>query len=311
MTRKKIALLSLGGGLVLGLILLAALGGGNSLERWVKADPLGALEDSVHRVAQPQNPANVGFLGEIVAGETAQNCSGSVTLQAQADGLRVYVFDCTLGDETGAATFSLYADPTQAAVSAPEKLGEGWYGVDLTQPLAQQAQGTAYDTIYSHQERAQAQQAADGLRAALEAVTGLDLAREWTALLDYLKETQGTGEATEAGYQLHFTGTDPAATARLAEAWGLEPELLGDTLTLDFGLTPRGGLNEVSVTGTGLTLDLQLGDAPERELTPRLEAQWTGADARSWAVTLALTVADGSELEAPAYESAFVLLDES
>lgn len=309
MTRKKIALLSLGAGLVLGLALLAVLGGGNSLERRVKADPLGALADSAQRVARLQNPSNVGFLGEITVGETARNCSGSVTLQAQADGLGVYVFDCTLGDETGATTFSLYADPTLAAVSAPERLGEGWYGVSLTRPLEEQAQGTAYDAIYSDQERAQAQQAADDLRSALGAVTGLDFAREWTALLDYLKETQGTGEATETGYQLHFTGADPAATARLAEAWGLEPELLGDDLTLDFGLTPRGGLNAVSVTGTALTLDLQLGDTPERELTPRLEAEWTDADGQDWAVTLALTVADGSALAAPAYETAFALLD--
>lgn len=310
MTRKKIALLSLGAGLVLGLVLLAVLSGGNSLERRVKTDPVGTLADSAQRVARLQNPSNVGFLGEIMVGEIARNCSGSLTLQAQEDGLRVYLFDCTLGDETGATTFSLYADPTLAAVSAPERLGEGWYGVSLTRPLAQQAQGTAYDAIYSDQERAQAQQAADDLRAALEAVTGLDFAREWTALLDYLKETQGTGEAAETGYQLHFTGADPAATARLAQAWGLEPELLGEDLTLDFGLTPRGGLNAVSVTGTALTLDLQLGDAPERELTPRLEAEWSDADAQDWAVTLALTVADAGELAAPAYETAFALLDQ-
>ena len=58
MTRKKIALLSLGAGLVLGLVLLALLGGGNSLERRVKADPLGALAQIAKPEAQKQNPVS-------------------------------------------------------------------------------------------------------------------------------------------------------------------------------------------------------------------------------------------------------------
>lgn len=304
MKERTVALSALFGGLVVGIVLLVTLGS-NSLSRQVKSDPLGALTQSADRLAELRDPCNVGFLGEIVTGDAAQNCSGSATLQTDGEGLRVYVFDCTVGDGDGGQTFSLYLSPTAAAVSAPERLGEGWYGAHLTQPLAQQAAGTAYEAALSDEEWAEAQQAADDLRRSLTAVTALDLQREWSALLDYLGQAEAVGEKSETGYRLRFTRTDAAAAAALSEVWGLPAQLLGEAPELEFGLTERGGLNAVSVTGDALTLELQLGDYPERELLPRVEATWTDEAGTPHEVTMALTLADAEEVTEPAYDSIF------
>lgn len=308
MKERTLALSALCCGLVLGVVLLVALDSRGSLGRQVKDDPLGVLTRSADRVAGLHDPCNVGFLGEIVTGDAAQNCSGSATLQTGEEGLRVYVFDCTVGDGEGAQTFSVYLSPTAAALSAPERLGEGWHGLRLAEPLAGQAAGTAYETALSDAEWAEAQQAADDLRGSLTAVTALDLRREWSALLDYLAQAEAVGEESETGYRLRFTRTDAAAAAALGEAWGLPAELLGEAPELEFGLTQRGGLNAVSVTGDALTLELQLGDDPERELLPRVEAAWTDGAGMSHEVTMALTLADAEAVTEPAYDNIFPLL---
>lgn len=300
MTRKKIALISLAAGLVLGIGLLVLALNWTTIR--VKTDPLGALKTGAERVKALPDPLSLGFLGTVEVGETAYNCSGSVQLETSPEGLRVYLADCTVGDETESQTFSLYADPTCAAA----RTDSGWQGVDLTRPLADQAQGTAYESLYTQDQRAQAQADADGLREALGAVTALDFAAEKQAVWDFLAQAQGSGQRMSGGwYLLKFFEDDYQRAQTLSQALSLPEDYLVGLVMVDFDLTEEGVFQSVSLDSWNLDFSLELG---EDEQTARLEASWLDDDGKPWSVTLALTVEPGQSVTAPTFENALALL---
>lgn len=300
MTRKRIALISLAAGLVLGIGLLVLALNWTTIR--VKTDPLGALKTGAERVKALPDPLNLGFLGTVEAGDTAYNCSGSVQLETSPEGLRVYLADCTVGDETASQTFSLYADPTCAAA----RTGSGWQGVELTRPLADQAQGTAYESLYTEDQRAQAQADADGLREALGAVTALDFAAEKQAVWDFLDQAQGSGQRMPGGwYLLKFFEDDYQRAQALSQALSLPEDYLVGLVMVDFDLTREGVFQSVSLDSWNLDFSLELG---EDEQTARLEASWLDDDGQSWSATLALTIEPGESVAPPAFENALALL---
>lgn len=300
MTRKKIALISLAAGLVLGIGLLALALNWTAIR--VKTDPLGALKTGAEQVKALPDPLNLGFLGTVEAGDTAYNCSGSVQLETSPEGLRVYLADCTVGDETASQTFSLYADPTRAAA----RTDSGWQGVDLTRALADQAQGTAYESLYTEDQRAQAQADADGLREALGAVTALDFAAEKQAVWDFLDQAQGSGRRMPGGwYQVNFFEDDLSRVQALCQALSLPENRVVGLVMVNFDLTEEGVFQSVSLDSWNLDFSLELG---EDEQTARLEASWLDDDGKPWSVTLALTVEPGESVTAPAFENALALL---
>lgn len=313
MTRKKIALLSLGAGLILGLALLVFL----TLRwnaAWPERDPLGALEAGADDLAELPQPLSLGFLGTVtIDGAESRDCSGVLDLQADEEGLRLCLRDCTLGGDEGATTFSLYADPTQAAALPDPEGGEArWYGVELTRTLAQQAQGTAYGALYSDQERTQAQQAADDLRAALAAVTALGFSpAERETLRAFLEGCDSSAQRADEGWVLHFDQMDGQKVHGLCRDLGLPEGLFADALVADFSLNSDGCLHAVSVGSANLSFELEFGSDPQKELTPRLEAGSYTGEGEAWALTLSLSVDRADEVTAPAYESAFALLGES
>ncbi len=300
MTRKKIALISLAAGLVLGIGLLVLALNWTTIR--VKTDPLGALKTGAERVKALPDPLNLGFLGTVEAGDTAYNCSGSVQLETSPEGLRFYLADCTVGDETASQTFSLYADPTCAAA----RTGSGWQGVELTRPLADQAQGTAYESLYTEDQRAQAQADADGLREALGAVTALDFAAEKQAVWDFLDQAQGSGQRMPGGwYLLKFFEDDYQRAQALSQALSLPEDYLVGLVMVDFDLTREGVFQSVSLDSWNLDFSLEL---EEDEQTARLEASWLDDDGQPWSVTLALTIEPGESVAPPAFENALALL---
>lgn len=305
MTRKKTALIALAAGLALGLGLLAFLWYWSATS--VTRDPVGAAQRGMDRVMDLPDPLSLGFLGVVEAGERAWDCSGTALLETTAEGLRFYVTDCTVGDETETRTFWLYADPTQAAAL----LDGVWRGVELTRPLADQAVGTGYETLYSEDQRDQAQTAADALRDALAAVTALDFAPERQALADFMAGAQASATKLDDGWDLafHHFDTDLTSIQPLAQALDLPPELLGERVWLELNLNGSGAVTSLALLGQNLQAQLDLGSMyPQRELSPRLEAQWTGPDGQSWSVTLAFTVDRGKRLVPPAFENALALL---
>lgn len=305
MTRKKIALISLAAGLALGLGLLAFLWVWSATA--VERDPVGAAGRGLDRVMELPDPLSLGFLGVVETDRTAYDCSGSLELETTAQGLRCYLRDCTVGTETESQTFSLYADPTQAALYRGDSQSNGaWEGVELTRPLADQAAGTAYESLYPEEERAQAQAAADELSDVLTAVTALDFAAEKQALLDLLSNDQATVTGLDEGCLLTFVLSDGTA---LAQGWDLPEGWLRGPCTLELTLNDRGGVTALALEGSGLSASLDLGTAyPERELSPRLEAAWTDDQGQSWTATLALTVDRGRTLAPPPFENALALL---
>lgn len=300
MTRKKIALISLAAGLVLGIGLLVLALNWTTIR--VKTDPLGALTTGAERVKPLPDPLNLGFLGTVEAGETAYNCSGSAQLETSGEGLRFYLTDCTVGDETESQTFSLYADPTCAAA----RTDSGWQGVELTRPLADQAAGTAYESLYTEDQRAQAQADADGLREALGAVTALDFAAEKQAVWDFLAQAQGSGRRMPGGwYQVNFFEDDYQRAQALSQALSLPEDYLVGLVMVDFDLTGEGVLQSVSLDSWNLDFSLELG---EDEQTARLEASWLDAGGQSWSATLALTIEPGESVTPPEFANALALL---
>lgn len=304
MTHRKIALVSLISGLALGLGTLVFLSCWSSTG--VERDPVGAARRGMERVMDLPDPLDLGFLGAVEVGETTYNCSGSARLETTAEGLRFYLADCTVGTETENQTFSLYADPTQATAL----LDGVWRGVELTRPLADQA-GDFYQLRYSNGERAQAQAAADRLRETLSAVTALDFAAEQQALVDFMAGAQASATKLDDGWNLafHHFDTDLTSIQPLAQVLDLPPELLGDKVWLDLNLNGSGAVTSLALLGQNLQAQLDLGSMyPQRELSPRLEAQWTDPDGQSWSVTLAFTVDRGQSLVPPAFENALALL---
>lgn len=307
MTRKKLALTALAAGLAVGLGLLLFLWYWSATA--VERDPVGAAKAGMDRVMDLPDPASIGFLGVVEAGETSYDCSGTVELETTDQGLRVDLRDCTVGDETQSQTFSLYADPTQAAFYAGDSQSNGaWLGVDLTRPLADQAAGTAYETLYTQDQRREHQAAADALAEALSAVTALDFAAEQQSLLDFLAQAQSSAERTPGGYSLLFSEDDVQRVQDLCQALSLPEGRLIGVVTVDVGLTSEGVLQRVAVDSWDLDVTLELGAAPDEELVPRLEASWTDSDGQSWTVTMALTVDRGQSLTPPPFENALARL---
>lgn len=299
MTRKKIALISLAVGLALGLGALALLSWWNATGP--SRDPAGAALRGMDQVMDLPDPLDLGFLGAVEAGQTTYQCSGSVQMETGEGGLRVCLRDCDVGTQTDSWTFSLYADPTQAAAL----LDGVWRGVDLTRPLDDQA-GADYQARLSPEDRAQAQEAADGLRQALSAVTAMDFAAERQALADFMAGAEASAAQVDGGWLLSFYhfDTDLATIQPLAQALSLPPELLGDKVWLQVSIDGSGVATDLALQGHDLTAQLDLGSAhPQRELSPRLEAQWTGPDGQSWSVTLAFTVDQGQSPVPPAFET--------
>ena len=133
--------------LVCALLLLVAL---NWTALRVALSPMWALENGIGRVMDPPQPMSLGFLGQVELGEMSVNCSGVMGLQADKDGLRLMVEDCTLGTDEAAQTFSLYLSPREVAAVIPALTGgqEGWYGLSLENPMVEQAAGTGSDPEY-------------------------------------------------------------------------------------------------------------------------------------------------------------------
>lgn len=311
MTRKKIALLSLGAGLLLGLALLVFL-----TLRWNAArperDPLGALKAGVDDLAELPQPLSLGFLGTVtVDGGESWDCSGVLDLQVDEDGLRLRLNDCTLGDGEAFAAFSLYASPQEAAASLPGLTGDdGWYGARLDQSLDQQG-GEGYRQAFSPEELAQAQADADDLRAALADVKTLGFSlEEGDAIYTFLEGCDSSAQRVDEGWVLHFDQMDGQKVHDLCRDLGLPEGLFADALVADFSLTGGGCLRAVSVGSANLSFELELGSDPAEELVPRLEAGFFARSGEPWALTLAFSVGRADEVTAPAYQSAFALLGE-
>ncbi len=271
----------------------------------VGRDPVGAVKRGMDRVDDLPEPLSLGFLGTVELGGETLDCSGVMDLETGAEGMRLALKDCTVGGEEESATFSLYVSPTEAAASLPGLTGDGgWYGLSLETPLAQQAAGTAYEQIFTAEERDRAQQSADGLRASLRAVTelGLDDAGH-DGLTDFLRASTEETEKTQDGYLLRFTQPDAAQTRGLAQALGFSEDLLRGPATVEFTLTSGGALRGVNAVSENLSFTLDLGADPASEPTPRLEAEWDGG-----ALTLALSVDAALAVTAPEYADVFTLL---
>ncbi len=278
----------------------------------VGRDPVGAVKRGMDRVADLPEPLSLGFLGTVeLSGETL-DCSGVMDLETGAEGMRLALKDCTVGAEDASSTFSLYVSPTQAAASAPTLTGgdTGWYGLSLETPLAQQANdagvGERYNALFDETQRAEAQAAADGLRASLQAVTELGLGDAGhDGLTAFLQASAEETEKTSEGYLLRFTQSDADRTRQLAQALGLSEDLFRGPATVEFTLTSGGALRGVNAVSENLSFTLDLGSDPVSELVPRLEATWDGG-----ALTLALSVDAGLAVTAPEYADVFTLLAE-
>ncbi len=277
----------------------------------VKRDPIGAVNRGMDRVADLPEPLSLGFLGTVELGGEELDCSGVMDLEADGEGMRLALKDCTVGAEEESATFSLYVSPTQAAASLPDLTGDaGWYGVSLETPLAQQANdagaGETYAALFDETKRQEAQTAADGLRESLQAVTELGLGDAGhDGLTAFLQASAEETEKTEDGYLLRFTQSDADRTLQLAQALGLSEDLLRGPATVEFTLTSGGALRGVNAVSENLFFTLDLGSDPASEPAPRLEAEWDGG-----ALTLALSVDAAASVTAPEYADVFTLLGE-
>lgn len=293
--------------LVCALLLLVAL---NWTALRVALSPMWALENGIDRVMDPPQPMSLGFLGQVELGELGVNCSGVMGLQADKDGLRLMVEDCTLGTDEDSQTLSLYLSPQEVAAVVPALTGglEGWYGLRLDTPMVEQAAGTGgdpgYGWYFGDAQLATMQECADQARAALLEVTRLGLNdEEREAVTAFLEGCDKKVEHVDGEYLLHFTQSDAQETEKLSQALGLPRGLFSGAVELDFTLHQRGTLRSVDAKSENLSFFLELGEYPEREPTPRLEAQWEGGS-----LTLALTVGWSRTLEAPEYQNAFSLL---
>lgn len=293
--------------LVCGLLLLVAL---NWTALRVALSPMWALENGIGRVMDPPQPMRLGFLGQVELGELGVNCSGVMDLQADKDGLRLMVEDCTLGTDERAETLGVYLSPKEVAAAIPALTGgqEGWYGLSLETPMAGQAAGTGgdpgYGWFFGQEQLATMQECADQAREALAGVTRLGLSdEERKAVTAFLEGCDKTVEHVGGEYLLHFTQSDAGETEELCQALGLPDGLFSGAVELDFTLHQRGTLRSVDARSENLSFFLELGEYPEREPTPRLEAEWEGGS-----LTLALTVERGQTPEAPEYQNAFSLL---
>lgn len=293
--------------LVCALLLLVAL---NWTAIRVALSPMWALENGMDRVMDPPQPMSMGFLGQVEIGETDVNCSGVVDLQADKDGLRLRMEDCTLGTDEGAQTFGVYLSPKEAAAHIPALTGglEGWYGVSLEVPMADQAAGTGgdpeYGWFFGREQLDTMQESADCVRESLSKVTRLGLNdEERRAVTAFLEGCDKKVEHVDGEYLLHFTQSDPRESEKLCRELGLPQGLFSGAVELDFALHQRGTLRSVDARSENLCFFLELGEYPEREPTPRLEAEWEGGS-----LTLALTVERGETPEAPEYQNAFSLL---
>lgn len=278
----------------------------------VALDPVGALKGGADRVMELPPNASLGFLGAVELGETSVNCSGVLELQTGGDGLRLYVRDCTLGTDAASATFSLYLSPQEVAAEIPALTGgkEGWYGVSLETPIAEQAAGTGGEAEYGWYFQAPQleafQASADQAREALANAAGLTpSSEEREAAEAFLRSCEKSVEELEEAYVLHFAHPGAQETKALCQALGVPGDLLDGEVTLDCALHKRGTLRSVEFQSGGLSLFLELGEYPEREPTPRVEAEWGGGQNT---LALALTVERGEALEPPEYENAFSLL---
>lgn len=281
----------------------------------VAVNPLWALQVGAERVMELPQPLSLGFLGEVTAGERAVNCSGVLELQAEQKGLTLALWDCTLGTDENSVTLSAYLSPQVAAASIPLLTGgsEGWYGVSLARPMADQAAGTGgeaeYGWYFSQTQLDQLQSAADQAREALESVTSLTGSPETAqAVMDFLTQARRSGERIPGGYVLSFSENEEENVRTLCRGLGLSEELLTGPVVADFSLTSRGVLRAVSVTSEKLDFTLELGEVPDAELAPRLEAEWTDDKGTECSLTLALTVDRAAALTPPDYENAFTLL---
>ncbi len=278
----------------------------------VKRDPVGAVRRGMDRVDDLPQPLSLGFLGTVELDGEELDCSGVMDLEADGDGMRLALKDCTVGGEEESATFSLYVSPTEAAASLPGLTGDaGWYGLSLETPLAQQADdagaGERYAALFDEAQRAEAQDAADALRDSLRAVTELGLGETGhDGLTAFLRASTEETEKTSDGYLLRFTQPDAAQTRGLAQALGLSEDLLRGPATVEFTLTSGGALRGVNAVSENLSFTLDLGADPASELVPRLEAAWDGG-----ALTLALSVDAALAVTAPEYADLFTLMAET
>ncbi len=275
----------------------------------VKRDPVGAVKRGMDRVDDLPEPLSLGFLGMVELDGKTLDCSGVMDLEADEDGMRLALKDCTVGAEDSSSTFSLYVSPTEAAASAPTLTGDaGWYGLSLETPLAQQADaadaGETYAALFDDAQRQEAQTAADELRASLQAVTDLGLGETGhDGLTAFLQASVEETEKTSEGYVLRFTQPDADRTRGLAQALGLSEDLLRGPATVEFTLTSGGALRGVNAVSENLSFTLDLGADPASEPAPRLEAEWDGG-----ALTLALSVDAGLAVTAPEYADVFALM---
>lgn len=278
----------------------------------IALDPVGALKSGADRVMELPSSARLGFLGTVELGETSVNCSGVLELQTGGDALRLCVRDCTLGTDTDAATFSLYLSEREVAAQIPALTGgkEGWYGVSLETPIAEQAAGTGgeaeYGWYFQEPQLKAFQESADQAREALADAAGLTpSSEEREAVAAFLRSCEKSVEELEEAYVLHFAHPGVQETEALCRTLGVPGDLLNGELTMDFTLHKRGTLRSVELQSEGLSLFLELGEYPEREPTPRVEAEWGNGQNT---LTLALTVERGEAPEAPEYQNAFSLL---
>lgn len=277
----------------------------------VAVNPLWALKTGAEGVAELPQPLSLGFLGEVTAGETAVNCSGVLELQAEQRGLSLALRDCTFGTDADSVTLSAFLSPEVAAASIPHLTGgdEGWYGVSLGKPIADQAAGTAYGWYFSKAQLEELQGAADQAREALESVKSLTGSPETAqAAVEFLAKANRSTERISGGYVLSFSETREENIRALCQGLELPEGLLTGTVTVDFSLTSKGVLRAVSLTSGNVDFFLELGEAPDEELAPRLEAEWLDEGGKEYGLTLALTVDRAEALTPPKFENAFTLL---
>lgn len=310
--------------LILAAVVVGVCIGGAVLRLSGPPDPHKALATALDGAPSPESPASLGVLGQGEIDGTRFGVSGNLDLQADGDGLALSLSDFTLADEEGSTDVEVYINKDQAAFRLPGLLGEEWYGVDLSTPLADQAVealgADLADWYFKDKALEQAQSAADEVRAALAEIRQLGLSEgEMGSLKAFFARLEGVSRRLESGegYVLQFAATAeqvehllndynwrvPYNTSEPAPADSLllTPQ---DTL-FTFHVDKKKRLTYAAVTaaeGEEPFFALDLGD-PE-EPSPRLELNWGDGNV----LELAFTVSPGEALTAPDWINIFGLV---
>lgn len=275
-------------------------------------DPYEAMNKALDGLTGLPNPATLGVLGQ---GKTAGEpfaVSGNLNLQADEDGMEVFLTDFTIGHEENSSELEVYINRDTMAVRDPE-MGDAWYGVTLQEGLkaqAVQAVGEGLvDWYFANGALDGASSALDGLRGALVEVHDLTFSEMISDLRSDLAQLPAIIEKTESGFTVTFDVDGqplPGMSddlAAFAEVLFQDGHGLDGVTAIALRMDEEERLTALELTADSFFFLLEMGDPDEP--TPRLEVQ---AGERN-SVELAFTVAEGKGFTAPEYLNVFDLLN--